>query len=161
MRLIHILILSPEMTQKILFVCTGNICRSPLAEAVLRHKIALAGRMDEVVVDSAGIEDHHVGERPDPRTLKIADMNGISTEGIHSRQVKLRDFEDFDLILAMDAGHVRALKRLGAPQYHHKIHLFLEFAGIGASDVPDPYFGGFDGFEHIYQMIDGATDELI
>lgn len=127
----------------------------------MRHKIALAGRMGEMIVDSAGTQDYHVGERPDPRTIKIADINGISTDGIRARQVEMADFEDFDLILGMDAGHVRHLQRLSPPEYRHKIHLYLEFAGAGVKDVPDPYYGGFEGFEEIYAMINNASDELI
>lgn len=149
------------MTQRILFVCTGNICRSPLAEAVLRHKIALVGRSGEFDVDSAGTHDYHVGERPDPRTIRIATLNGILTEGIRARQVEMSDFEDFDLIFGMDTGHVRHLKKMAPPDYHHKIHLYLEYAGAGVADVPDPYYGGFEGFEEIYKMIDKASNKLI
>lgn len=149
------------MTQRILFVCTGNICRSPLAEAVLRHKIALVGRSGEFDVDSAGTHDYHVGERPDPRTIRIATLNGILTEGIRARQVEMSDFEDFDLIFGMDTGHVRHLKKMAPSEYHHKIHLYLEYAGAGAADVPDPYYGGFEGFEEIYVMINAASDKLI
>lgn len=149
------------MLRRILLVCTGNICRSPLAEAVFRHKIGLAGRSGELEVDSAGIHDYHVGERPDPRTLKIAGINGISTESIRARQIGMDDFSDFDVILGMDAGHVRHLEKISPSEYRHKIHLFLEFAGCGAHDVPDPYYGGFKGFEDIYTLIDRAADELI
>lgn len=149
------------MPQKILFVCTGNICRSPLAEAVLRHKIALVGRSDEIIVDSAGTHDYHVGERPDPRTIKIADINGISTDGMRARQVEIEDFESFDLILGMDKGHVQHLKKLSPPEYTHKIHLYLEFAGAGLADVPDPYYAGFEGFEEIYDLINKASDQLV
>lgn len=148
------------MPQKILFVCTGNICRSPLAEAMLRHKIVLAGRGDEFVVDSAGIESEHAGERPDPRSLKIAAIKGIPTDNMYARQVKRSDFEEFDLILGMDAGHVRRLQRLTPSEYQHKIHLFLEFAGLGAKDVPDPYFSKFEEFEKTYDLIESGLQKL-
>lgn len=149
------------MMQRILIVCTGNICRSPLAEAVLRHKIQTAGRQADIVVDSAGTHGYHVGERPDPRTLKIADMNGIPTTGITARKVHNSDFEDFDLILGMDEGHVRHLKNISSGDYHHKIHLFMDYAGQGAIDVPDPYYGGFEGFEEIFEMIERAAKNLV
>lgn len=149
------------MTRHILFVCTGNICRSPLAEAVLRHKITLVGRAGEIVVDSAGTQDYHVGERPDPRTIKVATINSVPTEGIRARQVEMSDFERFDLILGMDAGHVRHLKKMSPPEFHHRIHLYLEYTGAGVADVPDPYYGGFEGFEEVYDMINQASDKLI
>lgn len=149
------------MTQQILFVCTGNICRSPLAEALFRHKLALAGRNGDMNVDSAGTQAHHVGERPDPRTIKIAAANGVSTDGIRARQVEMSDFQRFDVILGMDAEHCKHLKKMAPPEYRHKIHLFLEYASGQAVDVADPYYGEFEGFEEMFAVIDRASDDLI
>ena len=148
------------MPHRILFVCTGNICRSPLAEAVFRHKIAQAGHDRDIIVDSAGTHDYHVGDRPDPRTLKIAEMNAIPTDGILARQVKKSDFSDFDLILGMDKGHVIHLKRIAPLEYHHKIHLFLDFTGAGQADVADPYYGEFEGFEAMFRVINGTPERF-
>lgn len=146
------------MSFRILFVCTGNICRSPLAEAVFRHKVSLCGLSDRVIIDSAGTHGYHIGERPDPRTLRIAAMNHIPTEGIRARQIKNTDFEEFDLILGMDRGHVRLLKDRADPVYHGKIRLFMEAAGQDNIDVPDPYYGDFSEFEAIFHQINAATE---
>lgn len=147
---------------KILFVCTGNICRSPLAEAVSRHKLEQSGLSGRVQVDSAGTHGYHIGDRPDPRTLKIAHQNGIPTDGITARQVKTDDFEQFDLILAMDSGHLRHLLAMADPIHHHKIRLFLEHAGLenGQKDVADPYYGDFSDFEDMYHVIDKALKNI-
>ncbi len=148
------------MTFKILFVCTGNICRSPLAEAVARHKLVKSGMEKSVIVDSAGTHGYHIGDRPDPRTLKIAHQNHISTDGIVARQVKMDDFDAFDLILAMDNGHLRHLQAMADPVYHPKIHLFLDYAGQGTLDVADPYYGSFSDFEDMYRVIDRAMETI-
>lgn len=148
------------MTFRILFVCTGNICRSPLAEAVARHKLVKSGMEKSVIVDSAGTHGYHIGDRPDPRTLKIAHQNQIPTEGIVARQVKMDDFDEFDLILTMDNGHLRHLQAMATPMYHHKIHLFLDYAEQVQDDVADPYYGDFSGFEEMYRVIDKATKNL-
>lgn len=146
---------------KILFVCTGNICRSPLADAVLRHKVALAGLSEKIEVDSAGTHGYHVGERPDPRTLKIAAQMGVPTQGIYARHVKNEDFEDFDLILGMDSGHVRLLKQASPIHYHPKIHLFLEYSGVGIEDVADPYYGDLSDFSNCYDVVDAGIEKLM
>lgn len=138
---------------RILFVCTGNICRSPMAEAVFRHKITLAGLSWEC--DSAGTHDYHVGERPDPRTLKVCEEYGINTDGIKARQVGKRDFTDFDVIYGMDRGHVDSLLRLCPQELRAKIIPF------SAADIPDPYYGGMDGFYNIFNMINGEVEFIL
>lgn len=142
-----------SLIRHVLFVCTGNICRSPLAEAVMRHKITQNGL--DVICDSAGTHDYHVGERPDPRTLEIARQYGVGTEGIVARQVKTPDFGDFDLILAMDSEHLRHLQRICPPSYQAKIQLF------DAEDIPDPYYGDFSGFEDVYRRVENGCNVLI
>ncbi|HNQ92012.1 MAG TPA: low molecular weight protein-tyrosine-phosphatase [Alphaproteobacteria bacterium] len=152
------------MTYKILFVCTGNICRSPMAEAVARHKIGQIGQVRQsstFEVDSAGTHSYHVGERPDPRTLKLCEEKGIGTGGMLARQIVRSDFEDFDLILGMDRGHVSHMERIAPPEFHPKIALMMDYAGFGEQDVPDPYYGGIEGFHEVYNMLDRGLDQLI
>jgi len=131
-----------------------------LAEAVARHKLVKSGMEKSVIVDSAGTHGYHIGDRPDPRTLKIAQQNSIPTEGIVARQVKMDDFDEFDLILAMDNGHLRHLQAMANPMYHHKVHLFLDYAEQVQDDVADPYYGDFEGFIEMYRVIDKATKNL-
>src|SRR5690349_4168559 len=138
----------------ILFVCTGNICRSPTAEAVLRHLAAQEGI--ELQIASAGIGDWHVGSAPDERAQHHAKRRGYDLSALRARQVTARDFEDFDLILAMDRGHLRALERLAPPAERHKLRLFLP-----GRDVPDPYYGGPQGFEHVLDLVEAACRDLL
>ena len=140
--------------RSILFVCTGNICRSPTAEAVLRHLAAEEGL--ELHIASAGIGDWHVGCAPDERAQHHAKRRGYDLSALRARQVTARDFEDFDLILAMDRGHLRALERLAPPAERHKLRLFLP-----GRDVPDPYYGGPQGFEHVLDLVEAACRDLL
>ncbi len=145
----------------VLFVCLGNICRSPLAEAIFIDKIEKRGLRDRFVVDSAGTGSWHVGERADPRTIEVASRYGIKVPSI-GRQVDDRDFDRFDLLLAMDRSNEKNLLRAGAPR--ERLRLMMSFHPEHASDppdVPDPYFGEGDGFEKVYRMLDGACDGLI
>jgi protein-tyrosine phosphatase len=140
--------------RSILFVCTGNICRSPTAEAVLRH---LAKEKSlELRIESAGIGDWHVGHPPDERAQSHARNRGYDLSAQRARQVRANDFEEFDMILAMDRGHLRALQRM-APRHHHaKIRLFTP-----QCDVPDPYYGGADGFERVLDMVEERCRALL
>ena len=138
----------------ILFVCTGNICRSPTAEAVLRHLAANEGI--ELRVESAGIGDWHVGSPPDTRAQHHAKGRGYDLSALRARQVRRRDFEDFDLILAMDRGHLRALQRMAPAAERHKIRLF-----VADRDVPDPYYGGPAGFEQVLDLVEAACRDLV
>ncbi len=138
---------------RFLFVCTGNICRSPMAEAVFRHKVALAGLAWEG--DSAGTHNYHAGETPDPRTLKVCREYGIDVGGMVARQVRDGDFAGFDVIYGMDRGHVDSLLRLCPPDLRAKV---LPFS---TADIPDPYYGDIDGFYNIFNMINDNVDAII
>lgn len=146
-------------TASLLFVCTGNICRSPTAEGVFR---ALAEREGlPVRVDSAGTHDYHVGEPPDRRAAAHARERGYDISGLRARQVAPEDFERFDLLLAMDRGHLARLRQLSPQAQRHKLRLFLDFAGLQEADVPDPYYGGAEGFEQVLDMIEAASRGLV
>jgi protein-tyrosine phosphatase len=147
-------------TGSILLVCLGNICRSPLAEGVLRHVLSERAPWLDVLVDSAGIGAWHVGSPPDPRSAGIALRHGIDISGQRARRVASSDFGRFGLILGMDASNVDELRdRAGTA--HDRIHLFMEYALGEARDVPDPYFGGPGGFEDGYRMILEASEALV
>jgi protein-tyrosine phosphatase len=133
--------------RRVLFVCTGNICRSPTAEGVLRHLSRELGV--EVHVESAGTHDYHVGKPPDERALRHARERGYDLSAQRARQVQMRDFEEFDLILAMDSGHLQSLRGMASARHHAKIRLFAADA-----DVPDPYYGGAAGFERVLDLVE-------
>ncbi|UUP17397.1 low molecular weight protein-tyrosine-phosphatase [Nitratireductor thuwali] len=145
----------------ILFVCLGNICRSPLAEGIFRAVAAERGMAGAFHLDSAGTGAWHVGSPPDPRSVAIAAAYGIDISAQRARKVGLADFERFDLILGMDNSNVRNLRRMAPEHTHHRIHLFSNIAGKGQRDVPDPYYGGEDGFSEVYLMIREASAALI
>ncbi len=148
---------------RVLFVCMGNICRSPTAEGIFRAEIAAAKLGDGVTVDSAGTHDYHAGEPPDPRACEAADARGITIGHLRARKVKKRDFETFDYILAMDRQNHALLAKACPPERMDRLHLFLSFAeNIATADVPDPYYGGLDGFDHVLDLIEaGATGLLM
>ena len=145
---------------RVLMVCTGNICRSPTAEVVLRDLARAAGLGERLQVDSAGISDWHAGEPPDPRSQAHALMRGYDLSGLRARAVRAEDFERFDLLLAMDSSHLVELRRLCPPSRIGRLHLFLGVAGP-ARPVPDPYSGGTDDFEHVLDLVEqGCADWL-
>lgn len=146
---------------KVLFVCSGNICRSPLAEAIFVHGAAESGAASRFVVDSAGTHDYHEGDRADPRTRRVGAMHGIEVTSI-AREVRPSDFEDFDLILAMDRGHRRELLARSPVPHRHKVEMMRSYDAPGADpDVPDPYYGGFDGFEEMYEILSACCANLL
>lgn len=147
---------------RVLFVCTGNICRSPTAEGVFRHLLHEAGLDGRIQADSAGTHDYHAGEAPDRRTVACARRRGIDLSGLRARQVRAGDFEEFDLILAMDRGHFARLRLLAPEAARDRIRLFMDFAPASAArEVPDPYYGGENHFEETYALIEAAARGLV
>lgn len=147
---------------KVLFVCTGNICRSPTAEGVFRALVAAEGLAEHIHTDSAGTHGYHVGEAPDGRSAAAARRRGIELSDLRARKVRPADFSDFDLVLAMDRGHADILRRQCPPQWAERVRLFLDFAPqLGIQDVPDPYYGGGDGFERVLDMTEAACAGLL
>ena len=149
--------------KSVLFVCTGNICRSPTAEAVMRHLITESGLGDAFFIDSAGTHGYHTGHGPDARSVAAAAGRGISMQGLKARPVETADFERFDLIAAMDKGHLRHLERMRPPGSRAEVVLFMDFdpAGAKGRDVPDPYYGAERGFEQVLDMIFAANHGLL
>ncbi|MFM7620201.1 MAG: low molecular weight protein-tyrosine-phosphatase [Alphaproteobacteria bacterium] len=149
---------------KILFVCTGNICRSPTAEAVARNKAKLLGLSDQFEFDSAGIEGYHLNDNPDPRAIETAGKQSVSFEGIKARQINKQDLEHFDIIIAMDKSHQSFLLNFANNQkQRNKIKLFLEFFKVKNSwdnQVIDPYYKSSQAFDEVFQVISLALDNF-
>jgi protein-tyrosine phosphatase len=145
----------------VLMVCMGNICRSPTAEAVLRHRAERAGLAQWLHIDSAGTHGYHPGEPPDARSQRHAALRGYDLSGLRARQLVDADYQRFDLLLAMDWDNL-ALMEAGCPQPHRrKLRRLMEFAPEGSSPVvPDPYLGGPQGFEQVLDLIEHASDGL-
>lgn len=148
--------------KRVLFVCTGNICRSPTAEGVARHFIATGGLAGRIEVDSAGTHGYHVGEAPDPRSQKAAARRGYDLSALRARKLVPTDYQDFDLLLAMDRGHLERMQRDCPPVYRPKLALFMSFAEDAEFDeVPDPYYGGPGGFDAVLDMCERAVEGLL
>ncbi|ODS54659.1 MAG: phosphotyrosine protein phosphatase [Acidobacteria bacterium SCN 69-37] len=149
------------MPTRVLFVCLGNICRSPAAEGVFRHLVEDTGLREAFVVDSAGTGAWHAGEPPDRRMQAAAAQRGLRLSSI-ARQVVPSDFEDFDWILAMDASNLQHLRRLAHPSHHHKIRKFRDFdPDAPGADVPDPYYGDADGFTTVLDIVTRTAQALL
>ncbi len=147
---------------KVLFVCTGNICRSPTAEAVFRAKAAARGLGDRVFADSAGTHGYHVGDPPDPRTCDAARRRGYPVTGMFARKVSAADFRAFDFVVAMDEGHLRLLQRMAPRDARAKLRLFMALVREATHrDVPDPYYGGAQGFEEVLDLVEAGVDALL
>jgi len=147
---------------KVLFVCMGNICRSPTAQGVFRKMVAEAGLESSVRVESAGTHSYHVGEPPDARAVQAAKRRGVEIGDLRARQVTAEDFREFDLILAMDWENLALLQQQCPRAYKHKLHLLMRYAGEhDAATVPDPYYGGPEGFNTVLDYVEDACQGLI
>lgn len=147
--------------KRILFVCLGNICRSPMAEGVFRHVATSRGLVPPLEVDSAGTSSWHIGNPPDARAQKAAAMRDVDISAQQARQISPADFGTFDLIVAMDHSNVSKLESLAPKGQPSKVRLFLDFAdAAGTDEVPDPYYGGTDGFDHALDLIEAASHGL-
>lgn len=146
------------MPVRILMVCLGNICRSPLAEGIFKSKT----NSSEFRVDSAGTAGYHVGNPPDPRSVEEAARNGIDISMQRCRRFGIQDFDDFDYIFAMDFDNLKNILSLARGETDRKkVALLLEAGGLGRREVPDPYYGGRDGFAEVYRLIDTASDHIL
>lgn len=146
----------------VLFVCMGNICRSPTAEGVLRMHLAQAGLAERILVDSAGTHAYHVGSSPDRRSRAAASRRGIDISGLRARIATPEDFERFDYVLAMDAGNLSALQALRPAGSKARLDLLMSYATSEyPREVPDPYYGGGHGFEQVLDMVEAACQGLL
>ena len=148
--------------KKIVFVCLGNICRSPLAEAIFKHKIKEKNLHVYLEADSCGTANYHVGDSPDPRTIANAKKNGVVIEHL-GRQLSENDLEYYDIILAMDQSNYQNILRLSNSAIHRKkIKLMREYDSVGKdNDVPDPYYGGEKNFQEVFEILDRSMDQFI
>lgn len=154
--------LKSTMPRSILFVCMGNICRSPTAEAVTRALAEQIGIGGNLILDSAGTHDYHVGGPPDARTTQAAARRGYDLSALRARQVCAADFVRFDSILAMDNNNLAWLRARCPAQFQAKLHLFLEYAvSFDEREVPDPYYGGPEGFDRVLDLVEDAARGLI
>ncbi len=144
---------------KVLFVCLGNICRSPLAEGSFREHVKRAGLSAQFEIDSAGTGGYHVGESPDRRSIKVARAHGVEISSQRSRKLKLPDLSHYDAVIAMDRANLRDIRRLTKPAHSAQVSLFLD--EVEGGEVPDPYYGGRGGFEQVWRLVDQASAALL
>ncbi|MET0102325.1 MAG: low molecular weight protein-tyrosine-phosphatase [Sedimenticola sp.] len=147
---------------KVLFVCMGNICRSPTAHGVFEALVKREGLGERIVVDSAGTHAYHVGEQPDPRSQSTARARGFDLSHLRARKAEAVDFDHFDYVLAMDSDNYANLSAICPQGMQDKLQMFLDFAPhLGIQDVPDPYYGGSGGFERVFDMVEAASEGLL
>lgn len=147
---------------RVLFVCMGNICRSPTAHGVFEALVQREGLSERIFVDSAGTHSYHIGKAPDPRSQETAISRGFDLSHLRARQAISEDFEEFDYILAMDRSNYEDLQAISPPGLSDKLYLFLDFAPeVSTNEVPDPYYGGGDGFEKVFDMVEVASEGLL
>ena len=148
-------------TIKVLFVCLGNICRSPTAHGIFEKLVREAGLQERILIDSAGTGDWHIGRPPDPRASAAALGRGHDLSHLRARQVRPEDFRDFDYLLAMDEQNLWDLKALALPDFDGHLGLFMDFGHSGLKEVPDPYYGGEDNFEQVLDLVEDAAAGLL
>jgi len=154
--------ISLAMNTRVLFVCMGNICRSPMAEGVFRQLIRQAGLDDVVKVASAGTHAFHAGEAPDKRAQAVAGKRGFDISDLRASRVREKDFDDYDMILAMDWDNLSALQQMAPKRTHHKLQLLMRFATEHeTATIPDPYYGNAQGFEQVLDYIEDACNGLL
>jgi len=151
---------------KVLFVCMGNICRSPTAHGVMQHKVNQQGLQKRIEIDSAGTHAYHVGGQSDSRSRALASKRGVDMEYIRARKISVLDYDVFDYILAMDEDNLELINYYAPRNHRAKVSLFLDYlnqpeAGQTEQVVPDPYYGGESGFEHVFELVDAGCDALI
>ncbi len=149
-------------SSSVLFCCMGNICRSPTAEGVFRRQVALSGLESRIRIDSAGTHAYHIGHAPDPRSQAAAAVRGYELGNHRARQIVQQDFAEFDFILAMDRDNLAELRRIVAWEYRAKPRLFLDYSvQHSGAEVPDPYYGGPEGFEQVVDMAEDGCAGLL
>lgn len=150
------------MIRKILFVCMGNICRSPSAEAVFKQQLKLQGLTDQYLVESAGTHSYHIGNPPDKRSIQAALKRGMDMRNYQARKVSFEDFERFDFLIAMDDSNYRDLQKMTSEHHHNKILKMMGFSNSNSyQQVPDPYYGQSDGFELVLDLLEDASEGLL
>ena len=152
--------MNKKKIKSVLFICTGNICRSPTAEGIFRKRVEELGL--DVVVDSAGTHGYHVGDAPDPRSIKAAAKRGYDISKLRGRKLSSEDFARFDFVVALDDEHMRLMRRNCPPELQHKLHDMMRFAAkAGHLEVPDPYYGPAEGFELVLDLLEEAIEGLL
>ena len=153
-----------DMSKKVsvLFVCLGNICRSPTAHGVFRQMVRNAGLEEVIEIDSAGTAAFHIGKSPDGRSTQVAKGRGIEMADLRARQVDFGDFYQYDYVLAMDDANYSNLKDLALPEHYEKVQMFLDYSDeFSETEVPDPYYGGPQGFDHVFDLVESASNGLL
>lgn len=147
--------------QRVMFVCLGNICRSPTAHGVFENMVQQAGLQTQVLIESSGTSAYHIGEPPDSRSITAASERGFQLSHIRAQQINSSDFELCDYLLAMDQQNLQLLKQLCPAEQQHKVRLFLDFGSLGRREVPDPYYGEGNGFALVLDLVEDAATGLL